>query len=304
MSKQIQNAYFEGERSLYGAKDMEITSCVFGNGESPLKEGQRLKINDTIFTYKYPLWYCNDVEVEGGVLETMARSGIWHSQNLTFHGTSFQAPKLFRRCKAVKLDQVYFANAEETLWTCDGVEIKNSQARGDYFGKDSQNVYLENVTIVGNYAFDGGKNIEAHHCRFVTKDNFWNCENVTIYDSVLDGEYLAWNSQNVTLVNCTIRSSQGLNYIDHLTMKNCKLLDSDLVFEYGENLDVEITTPIDSVKNPISGKIAAPEIRRLIMDPEKINPDKTEIVCPKIGERADLSDQNQEPSVRKSGVDD
>lgn len=60
-------------------------------------------------------------------------------------------------------------------------------------------------------------------------------------------------------------------------------------------MDVELNTKIDSVKSLISGKLVTPEIGTLIIDPNKIDPAKTTIDCPKIGERGDQSDMNQEP---------
>ena len=78
-------------------------------------------------------------------------------------------------------------------------------------------------------------------------------------------------------------------------MKNSSLIHIDLVFEYVSNMDVELNTKIDSVKNPILGKLVAPEIGTLIMNPNKIDPAKTTIDCPKIGKRVDQSDMNQEP---------
>lgn len=181
------------------------------------------------------------------------------------------------------------------MWTCKNIKITNTDINGDYFGKDSENIYLENVNIIGNYAFDGAKNIEVHNCQFVSKDAFWNCENVTIYDSVIDGEYLAWNTKHIKFVNCKIESDQGLNYIDDLVLDNCKLSHTDLAFEYVSNIDARLTTPILSIKNPISGKIIVPAIGNLIMDPNKIDPEKTEIICNSIGEEIDHSDTNQSP---------
>ncbi|QWA32818.1 DUF3737 family protein [Lacticaseibacillus paracasei subsp. paracasei] len=34
-----------------------------------------------------------------------------------------------------------------------------------------------------------------HHSTLVAKDAFWNCENVTIYDSTISGNYLGWNAK-------------------------------------------------------------------------------------------------------------
>jgi hypothetical protein len=60
-------------------------------------------------------------------------------------------------------------------------------------------------------------------------------------------------------------------------MRNCKLLETDLAFEYCSNIDADITSNIVSVKNPTSGKIHAKSIGDLIMDPSKIDPSQTTI---------------------------
>ena len=49
-------------------------------------------------------------------------------------------------------------------------------------------------------------------------------------------------------------------------MKNCSLIHTDLSFEYCEDIDADITSEIDSVKNPISGVIKAKGIKELILD--------------------------------------
>ena len=169
-------------------------------------------------------------------------------------------------------------NAEEFLWACDNITLKNVQAQGNYFGMNSKNIRIDNFTLSGNYAFDGASNIEIHNARMNSKDSFWNCENVTIYDSTIVGEYLGWNSKNITLINCTIDSNQGMCYIDGIKMVNCKLLNTDLSFELCSNVDATISTKIDSVKNPISGRIEARKIEELIMDEEMIDPTKTTII--------------------------
>lgn len=294
MVNKFENNYFEGERILFGAHDLEINDTVFGNGESPLKESSNITLNRSIFTYKYPLWYSKNIDVNQTTFETMSRSGIWYTSNIKVDNSALQAPKLFRRCCDVTLNNAHFSDAEETLWTCKNVRISNTQINGNYFGKDSEDIYLDHVSIIGNYAFDGAKNIEAHNCTFVTKDNFWNCENVTIYDSILDGEYLAWNTKNLTLINCTIRSNQGLNYIDKLKMVNCKLIDSDLTFEYVSNVDADVVGTINSVKNPISGKIKAGEVNKLILDYAKVSPSETHIDG-HIIKKVNKSDTNQVP---------
>lgn len=58
---------------------------------------------------------------------------------------------------------------KKTMWTCKDIKITNSQINGDYFGKDSENIYLDHVSIIGNYCFDGAKNIEVHNSTLFLK---------------------------------------------------------------------------------------------------------------------------------------
>jgi len=272
------NDYFEGERALFDEHDATITTTTFGTGESPLKESRNITLEDSIFKWKYPLWYSQHIQVNHSIFETMARSGIWYTKDIAIKNSTLQAPKLFRRGSQIRLEHVHFSNAEETLWQCDDIRLTDVQAAGDYFGMNSTNIYLDHVDLIGNYCFDGAKNVEVHHSTFVSKDAFWSCDNVTIYDSTINGEYLAWNTKHLTLINCTIESDQGLCYIDHLTMKHCKLLRTDLAFEYCSDIDADIVNDIMSVKNPTSGVIRAHGIETLIMDSTVIDPAKTKII--------------------------
>ncbi len=272
-----------GERALYQVKDARIENSIFEDGESPLKHSENVEISGTSFRYKYPMWYSNNVKVQDSVIFEMGRSGIWYTNDLHFKGVQIDAPKEFRRCRNITLENVVFTNAAETLWTCDNVTLKDVQAKGDYFAMNSSNMKCENFNLSGNYFFDGGKNIEVRNSRLISKDSFWNCENVTVYDSVIIGEYIGWNSKNLRFVNCTIESNQGFCYIDGLKLENCTLLNTDLAFEYCSNIDADIHGRVLSIKNPISGRIKADEIELLQLDETKIDPSKTEIICDKIG---------------------
>ncbi|CVH76271.1 hypothetical protein BN3662_01467 [Clostridiales bacterium CHKCI006] len=276
MENLVQGIY-TGERALFKSVDLNITDSIFEDGESPLKESKGVQLNNCIFKWKYPLWYCNDIKVNDSTLLETARSGIWYTHHIQIKDSIIEAPKTFRRSSHIELENVDMPLAQETLWNCHDIHLNHVQARGDYFGFNSENITINDLNLTGNYCFDGGKNIEVHHAKLISKDAFWNCENVTVYDSVIIGEYLGWNSKNVTFVNCTIESLQGLCYIENLKMVNCKLLKTTLAFEYS-TVDAEIVNHIDSVFNPTAGVIKAKSIGELIMDPTKIDPSATQII--------------------------
>lgn len=266
-----------GERALFKSRNLAIKDCIFADGESPLKESKQLEIKNSMFQWKYPLWYCENILVEDSMLFEMARAGIWYTRQLVMKRVSIEAPKTFRRCQGVSLEKVDMPNAEETLWQCRDVQMKDVTVQGNYFGMHCENVDIDGFTLIGNYSFDGAKNITIRHAKMISKDAFWNAENVTVYDSFISGEYFGWNAKNVTLVNCTIESLQGFCYMENIVLKNCRLLHTNLAFEYS-TVNAEITSHIDSVKNPYSGRIIAPAIGEVIFDDTKIDATQTKIV--------------------------
>ena len=276
--KEIRQQYLTGERPLFMGKDLKIYDTIFDNGESPLKESRNIELYGSMFKWKYPLWYSKDILAEDCTWFEMARAGVWYTDNITVRNAVIEAPKNFRRCHGVVLENVDFPNAQETLWSCEQVKMDRVTAKGDYFAMNCTDMKLNDFKLVGNYSFDGAKNVEIHNAKMLSKDAFWNSENVTVYDSFISGEYLGWNAKNLTLVNCTIESLQGMCYIDNLVMKNCKLINTTLAFEYS-TVDADIHGKIDSVLNPSGGTIRAEHIGDLIIEKDKIDSSKTKIIC-------------------------
>lgn len=276
--EEIRQAFLTGERALFQGKDLKIYDTIFDAGESPLKESQNIEVYGSMFKWKYPFWYSNNIQLKDCVLFDMARAGIWYTDNIKVTDTVIEAPKNFRRAKHIELKNVSFPNASETLWNCDDVIMENVTAKGDYFAMNTNNITARDFTLVGNYSFDGSENVEIHNSKLLSKDAFWNTDHVTVYDSFISGEYLGWNAKNLTLVNCTIESLQGMCYIDNLVMKNCKLINTTLAFEYS-TVEADIQGTIDSVFNPTSGTIKADFIKELIIEKDKVDLDKIKIVC-------------------------
>ena len=275
--RKLKNGKFSGERALFASTDLLIEDSLFFDGESPLKESRRINLQRCTFQWKYPLWYCKNIEASECAFLDTARSGIWYTENINMADCEIQAPKTFRRSSHISLKNVRMTNAAETMWNCENVDLSNVYVCGDYFGMGCADVTADRLMVDGNYLFDGGKNIVVKNSRLMSKDAFWNCENVTVIDSVIVGEYLGWNSKNVTFINCDIESNQGMCYMQNLTMKGCRLNNTDLCFEYC-TVDAEIDSDIISVKNPFSGRIIANSIGEIIMDPECIDVTKTEII--------------------------
>lgn len=274
----IEQEFLTGERALFQGNNLEIYNTIFADGESPLKHSSDIELYNSMFKWKYPLWYSRNISMKNCTLFEMARAGIWYTLNVSAEDTVIEAPKNFRRADKIRLKNVTFPNAEETLWWCNDIELDNVTAKGNYFAMNSSNIKADNFTLVGNYSFDGCKNVEVANSKLISKDAFWNTDNVTVRNSFISGEYLGWNARNLTLIDCTIESLQGMCYIDDLVMKNCTLINTTLAFEYSK-VDADIKGKIDSVLNPASGTIRAEHIGELIIQKDKIDASKTNIIC-------------------------
>ena len=274
--KELRQAFLTGERALFQGEDLRIVDTIFDDGESPLKHSRNIELFGCMFKWKYPLWYAENIWAKNCTWFEMGRAGVWYTKHITVEDSAIEAPKNFRRCEDLTLKNVSFPNGAETLWSCDGVVMEQVMAKGDYFAMNSRNMQIDGLTLYGNYSFDGVKNVEIRNSRLLSKDAFWNSENVTVCDSFISGEYLGWNAKNLTLSNCTIESLQGLCYIDNLVMKNCRLINTTLAFEYS-TVDADIVGKIDSVLNPSGGVIRAEAIDELTIEKDKVDPEKTRI---------------------------
>ena len=275
--KIIKDQRFPDERALFRANDTIIYGCEFDIGESPLKHSRNIEAHDCRFIWRYPVWYSEHVDMRNCTLGEGARAGMWYTNDITVRDSTVAAPKCFRRCNDVLLENVDFPDGPETLWYCNNVRMKNIRAAGDYFGMNCSDMEIDDLDLKGHYHFDGVRNVVIRNSHLITKDTFWNSENVTVENSFISGEYIGWNSKHLTFVNCTIESLQGLCYIEDLVIRDCRFLNTTLAFEFS-TVDASIIGGIDSVKNPSGGIIRAESIGELILEEDEVDVSKTKII--------------------------
>ncbi len=121
--------------------------------------------------------------------------------------------------------------------------------------------------------------MEIRNARIDSKDAFWGTEDVTVYDSEINGEYLGWHSKRLRLVRCRISGTQPLCYCSDLVMEDCTMADDcDLAFEYS-TVKASINGSVASVKNPRSGLIEADSFGQVILDGNIKEPADCQIIA-------------------------
>lgn len=263
----IFNKEFEGERPLFESHNLRLEKVTVHAGESAVKECSNIEAVDCVFEGNYPFWHVHGFYIDRCFFDVGARSALWYSDHLKMKNTKIDAPKMFREMYDLELENVGMTDADEVFWRCKGVKIKNLKLHGGtYPFMFCHDVEVDRLESDSKYVFQYVSNAVIRNAKIKTKDALWETDNVTVYDSELDGEYLGWHSRNLRLVNCHISGTQPLCYAENLILENCTMDPAcDLAFEYS-TVQATIKGIVPSVKNPRSGRITAERFGEVIID--------------------------------------
>ena len=263
----ISNKMFGEERALYGSDGLVLRNCTFDgpeDGESALKECRDIDADGCFFNLRYPFWHDNKLKIANSEMTELCRAALWYSAEIEITDTKLHGIKALRECRQVKMTRCD-VDSPEFGWSVHNIEMEHCVAKSEYFMMRSDSLNFRDVELEGKYSFQYIHDSIFDGCRFDTKDAFWHAKNVVVKNSVVKGEYLAWYCENVTFENCKIIGTQPLCYCKGLKLIQCELEDADLCFEKSE-VDATITTPVISIKNPLSGRILVPSAGEVIRD--------------------------------------
>lgn len=276
MDNVVSGKSFDEERALYEINNTIVKDCRFegeADGESALKECSEIAVENCFFDLRYPLWHDRGLELRNSEMSENCRAALWYSNNIKITNTVMHGIKALRECSDVEITGCDIISPEFG-WSVKNIKMSDSHAESEYFMMRSENIEFNNVDFKGKYSFQYIKNAVFDNCKFDTKDAFWHAENVVVKNSVVKGEYLAWYSDGLTLENCVIEGTQPLCYCKNLKLVNCRMNKTDLAFEKSEVI-ADITTHVDSIKNPLSGKITLPSVGEIIISDDRY---KAEII--------------------------
>ena len=272
----IDDQTFGQERALYGSDGILLRHCTFDgpeDGESALKECRNIEAEDCFFNLRYPFWHDNNLKISASEMTELCRAALWYSVGIEIVDTKLYGIKALRECNQIKMNGCDIISPEFG-WSVHNMEMENCMAQSEYFMMRSDSLAFKGVQLTGKYSFQYIQNSVFEDCVFDTKDAFWHAKSVVVRNSVVKGEYLAWYCENVTFENCKIIGTQPFCYCKGLKLIDCEMEDTDLCFEKSE-VEASITTPVISIKNPLSGRISVPSVGEVIRDD---NQSKGEVV--------------------------
>ncbi len=266
----IENETFDMERALYGKNSVALKNCAFdgpADGESALKECRNIQAENCFFNLRYPFWHNEGLQIAGSEMTEFCRAALWYSSDINITETKLHGIKALRECSRVKMKDCDVISPEFG-WSVHSMQMEECGVQSEYFMMRSDNLTFCRVRLKGKYSFQYIQDAIFEDCEFDTKDAFWHAKNVVVRNSEVKGEYLAWYCENVTFENCKIIGTQPLCYCKGLKLINCEMIDTDLCFEKSD-VEAVITTPVMSIKNPLSGHIYVPSVGEIIHDDEK-----------------------------------
>ena len=263
----IKDKEFGGERPLFNTHNVRLENVTIRDGESAIKECSDIEAINCVFEGNYPFWHVDRFLIERCYFAVGGRSGLWYCRNLKMTDTVADAPKLFREMENLELEDVTLNDADEMFWRCKGIKGRNLVLKGGtYPFMLSSDIEVDGLQSDSKYVFQYVRNAVIRNAKITTKDALWESENVTVYDSELNGEYLGWHSRNLRLVNCHISGEQPLCYAEGLVLEDCTFdAACDRAFE-DSDVEANIIGGITNIKNPRTGHITADSVGSVTID--------------------------------------
>ena len=263
----IQDKSYSNERALYALKDSTVLRCKFEgieDGESVLKETRNIKVKESYFALRYPLWHAVNYEIRDTVFDTTSRASLWYSYKGNISNTKIRSVKAVRECKDITILNSDITSTEFG-WLSEDIKLINNNIESEYFLFQSKNIEIDNLTFKGKYSFQYVINMNISNSFFDTKDAFWHSKNVVVRNTYIKGAYLGWFSEGLTLINCKIEGTQPLCYCKNLKLIDCEMINTDLAFEYSD-VEATIKGNVLSIKNPRSGHIYVDSVDKIIKE--------------------------------------
>lgn len=277
----IENQTFDQERALYGLKNETVKNCRFdgpADGESALKEARNIQVRGCFMNLRYPLWHVEKAEISASDFTEKSRAALWYDRDIIIEDSTLGGIKALRECQNISLKNCR-VNSPEFAWKSSDLTLeKVTIEESEYPFFEIKNAKISGLKMKGKYSFQYDENIEITDSELDTKDAFWHTKNVRVKNSIIKGEYLGWYSENLTLINCRITGTQPFCYCKNLVLENCTMEDCDLAFERS-SVNADIVGKIDSIKNPLQGKITADSFGQIILEEEICDKSKTQIIC-------------------------
>ncbi len=192
--------------------------------ERPLFAVCGVTVEDCIFEAgESPLKEVSDVQVHGG--KFLWKYPLWYAANSRVTGTYFgeMARAGVWYGKDLSLESCRI-DAPKIFRRCSGLVLKDIEIPNAAETLwNCEQVTLEDLTVTGDYFGMGCKDIQVKNLTLNGNYSFDGCRNLTIEHSRLLSKDCIWNSENVTIRDSYIEGEYLAWNSKHVTLINCEI---------------------------------------------------------------------------------
>lgn len=264
MRKRIEGKTFDSQTVPQDLVGVNLYDCIFSGGDYALKNSRDIGLDNCDLYANYPLWNIDHFRINDSRMFAAAEGPIHCAENGTIIDSDIHGMQALRECKNVVFHDCTITSPEFG-WKCSNITIEDSNIHAAYLMHKSSDVRLTNVEIRGDFSFQYAENLQIGNCYIHSNEAFRHSKNVTLVDSVIRSGCLGWYSENLTLIGCKIIGAHPLCHCKNLKVVDCVMEDTVGSFE-GSDVRASIVGHLDSIKNPLSGRIVADSIGSVTMD--------------------------------------
>ena len=269
MKKRIEGATFNQENNLQNLTGIRLYDCSFTDGEDALKGSCDIRLENCDFSSRNSLWNVQNFTINDSRLGAAADAPIRYAEHGKIIDSDIRGSQALRECSSIVIHDCNIFS-QEFGWKCSDIAMEDSNVHAAYLLHESRNVRLDNVEVRGDFSFQYMDNVQVSNCFVNSNEAFRHSKNVTVVDSVIRGGCLGWHCENITFIGCKIIGAHPLCHCKNLKLIDCVMEGSEQAFE-GSDVKATIVGHLNSIKNPLSGKIVADSIGEIIVEDADIS---------------------------------
>jgi len=166
---------------------------------------------------------CKDVNVKSSKFNL--RYPFWHD-----NGVVIKSCDMTENCRAalwyskdIDISESKL-NGIKALRECMDIKIENCDIQSVEFGWFNENVHLWHSNLEGEYVLMRSKNVNLKHVKMKGKYSFQYIENATITNCNLDTKDAFWHAKNVLIKDCLVKGEYLGWYCENVTFENCTII--------------------------------------------------------------------------------
>lgn len=202
----LENTVYAEPFALADCREMTLLSCRFTG------EGALARLTDSLLSE------C--------VLAASAAGALRYGVCLNLQGGVIDAPDALFGSDTVTVERMTVGGGGFAAG-CREMVLRDARFTGERLFSLCASLRAENVEVTGDGAFASLTDSSVDFSTLTGRDLLRGAREVTVTDTVIDGDRFGWFSENLTLRGCLITGREPLRFTRGLVLDGCKVVEPD-----------------------------------------------------------------------------